>query len=122
RGAQVCLPHAVGIPRRRERDDRGAGHLPDQVVRQRAGRHELAARVMSPPTLLGVQWTLSLVAYALLARWYVAPRLAARPREDAVVPLLWIHVFRYAPAALFAPGQVDQIGRASCRERGERSG
>jgi len=62
---------------------------------------------MTPPTLLGVQWTLSLVAYALLARWYVAPRLAARPRDDAVVPLLWIHVFRYAPAALFAPGQVD---------------
>ena len=24
-----------------------------------------------------------------------------------MLPLLWIHVFRYAPAALFAPGQVD---------------
>jgi hypothetical protein len=62
---------------------------------------------MSPLTLLSVQSTLSLVAYALLARWYVAPRLAARSREEALVPLLWVQVFRYAPLALYAPGQVD---------------
>ena len=62
---------------------------------------------MSPFTLLSVQSALSLIVYTLLARWYVAPKLAARSRENAVVPLLWIHVFRYAPAALFAPGQVD---------------
>jgi hypothetical protein len=62
---------------------------------------------MSPLTLLTVQSTLSLLACSLLARWYVAPRLATRSWANAVLPLLWIHVFRYAPVALFAPGQVD---------------
>jgi len=62
---------------------------------------------MTPFMVLNVQSTLSLVGFALIARWHIAPRLAARSREDALVPLLWIHVFRYAPLTLFAPGQVD---------------
>jgi hypothetical protein len=57
--------------------------------------------------VLATQFTFSLVAFALLARWHVAPRLATRSRSAALVPLLWIHVFRYAPLALYATGQVD---------------
>lgn len=62
---------------------------------------------MSPLTLLSVQSTLSLIIWTLLARWYVTPLLAARSREEALVPLLWVQVFRYTPLALYAPGQVD---------------
>jgi hypothetical protein len=62
---------------------------------------------MSSFHVLNIQSTLSLVAFALLARWHLAPRLAALPREEALVPLLWVQVFRYAPLALYAPGQVD---------------
>jgi hypothetical protein len=62
---------------------------------------------MNPFVVLVIQSTLSLVAFALLARWHVAPRLSALRREDALVPLLWVHVFRYAPLTLYAPGQVD---------------
>jgi hypothetical protein len=62
---------------------------------------------MSPFWVLSVQSTLSFVSYALIARWHVAPRLATLPREAALVPLLWVHVFRYAPLTLYAPGQVD---------------
>jgi hypothetical protein len=62
---------------------------------------------MSPFVALSIQSTFSLVAFALIALWHVAPRLSARSREDALVPLLWLQVFRYAPLALYAPGQVD---------------
>ena len=41
---------------------------------------------MEPIVLFGIQFTLSLVAYALIAVWYVAPRLAKLPREMALVP------------------------------------
>jgi fucose 4-O-acetylase-like acetyltransferase len=57
--------------------------------------------------VLAVQFTFSLVAFGLLGRWHLGPRLAATSREAALVPLLWIHVFRYAPLALYATGQVD---------------
>jgi len=62
---------------------------------------------MSPFLALNIQSTLSLVAFSLIAVWHVAPRLDARSREGALVPLLWVQVFRYAPLALYAPGQVD---------------
>lgn len=62
---------------------------------------------MSPFVALNIQSTFSLVAFALIALWHVAPRLNVRSREDALVPLLWVQVFRYAPLALYAPGQVD---------------
>jgi len=46
---------------------------------------------MEPIVLFGIQFSLSLVAYALIAFWYVVPRLSRLPREVALVPLLWIH-------------------------------
>ncbi|HKC13307.1 MAG TPA: hypothetical protein VKI41_14850 [Vicinamibacteria bacterium] len=62
---------------------------------------------MSPFLVLNIQSTLSLVVFTLIAWWHVEPRLRTRPREQALVPLLWVQVFRYAPLALYAPGQVD---------------
>lgn len=62
---------------------------------------------MSPFLVLNIQSTLSLVAFALIACWHVEPRLQTRSREEALAPLLWVQVFRYAPLALYAPGQVD---------------
>jgi len=62
---------------------------------------------MTPFAVLSLQSTLSLIAFALLAKWHVVPRLAERSPEAAVAPLLWVHVFRYAPLTLLAPGQAD---------------
>jgi len=62
---------------------------------------------MTPFFVLSIQFTLSLVAFGLIARWYVAPRLAALPKQQALEPLLWVHVFRYIPLTLYAPGQAD---------------
>src|SRR5437867_726174 len=62
---------------------------------------------MEPIVLFGIQFTLSLVAYALIAVWYVAPRLAKLSQEMALVPLLWVHAFRIAGGTILAPGAVD---------------
>jgi len=62
---------------------------------------------MEPIVLFGAQFTLSLVAYAFIAFWYVAPRLSRLPREVALVPLLWIHAFRIVGGTILAPGAVD---------------
>ena len=62
---------------------------------------------MPPIVLFGIQFTFSLVAYALIAWWYVAPRLSRLPRELALVPLVWIHAFRIVGGTILAPGAVD---------------
>src|SRR5258708_29852697 len=61
---------------------------------------------MDPIVLFGIQFTLSLVAYALIAFWYVAPRLSRLPREVALAPLLWVHTFRIVGGTILAPGAV----------------
>src|SRR6266540_4526878 len=62
---------------------------------------------MGPIVLFGIQFTLSLVVYALIAFWYVAPRLSKLPREAALMPLLWVHAFRIVGGTILAPGSVE---------------
>lgn len=47
----------------------------------------------------------SLIAFVTLAIWYVAPWARARGRADALVPLLWVHVFRYVALQLYSAQQ-----------------
>jgi hypothetical protein len=46
------------------------------------------------PAQTGAQF-ISLFVYAMIAKWYVAHWLKARSRADALIALLWVHVFRY---------------------------
>src|SRR5712692_2469204 len=62
---------------------------------------------MPPIVLFGIQFTFSLIAYALIAWWYVMPRLSRLPREAALVPLLWVHAFRIVGGTILAPAAVD---------------
>jgi hypothetical protein len=63
---------------------------------------------MPPPIVLfGIQFTFTLAAYALIAWWYVSPRLSRLPREAALVPLVWVHAFRIAGGTILAPGAVE---------------
>ena len=62
---------------------------------------------MEPVVIFGIQFTLSLVAYALIAAWYGVPRLSRLPRDLALMPLLWIHAFRIVGGTILAPGAVD---------------
>src|SRR5690349_24801015 len=36
----------------------------------------------------------SLLSYALIAIWYVVPRLSKQPRVEALLPLMLLHTFR----------------------------
>jgi hypothetical protein len=70
---------------------------------------------MVPIVLFGIQFTFCLVAYSLFAWWYGVPRLSRLPREAALVPLVWIHVFRMVGGTILAPGSVDAAVPAEFR-------
>jgi hypothetical protein len=53
------------------------------------------------PAQAGAQF-ISLFVYAMIARWYVAPWLKSRSRGDALIALLWVHVFRYIALQAFS--------------------
>ena len=61
---------------------------------------------MEPKVLFGIQFTMSLVAFALIARWHVWPHLSSMPPELALVPLLWVHAFRIVGGTILAPESV----------------
>jgi len=62
---------------------------------------------MNPQWLFGVQFTLSIVIFAMTAKWYILPALNKLPLQAALVPLFIVHTLRYLPSSAFAPGQVD---------------
>lgn len=53
--------------------------------------------------IFGLQFVMSLVLYALLAAWYVAPRLARLPLAQALPPLLFLHAFRHLGLVFLVP-------------------
>lgn len=53
------------------------------------------------PAQAGAQ-LVTLFVFIAIARWYVAPWLAARGRAESLIALLWIHVFRYVALQIFA--------------------
>ena len=61
---------------------------------------------MKPIALFSIEFSLSLVAYALIAAWYVIPRLSGKARETALQPLVWVHAFRMIGGTVLAPGAV----------------
>ena len=61
---------------------------------------------MEPIVLFGIQFTLALAAYSLIAWWYVAPRLSRLPRYEALALVIWVHAFRIVGATILAPGAV----------------
>lgn len=53
------------------------------------------------PAQAGAQF-LSLIVFAATARWYAVPWLKNRTRADALIALLWLHVFRYVALQVFS--------------------
>jgi len=53
------------------------------------------------PAQAGAQ-LVTLLVFIAVARWYVAPWLATRGRAEALIGLLWVHVFRYVALQIFA--------------------
>jgi hypothetical protein len=71
---------------------------------------------IEPIVLFGIQFTFALLAYALAAHWYLMPRVRQLPLAAALVPLIWIHVFRIAGGSILAPGSVGPGVPAEFRE------
>jgi hypothetical protein len=47
---------------------------------------------------------LGLIVFGLVARWYVVPALARVRRDEALIPFLLLHGFRYVGLAFLIPG------------------
>jgi hypothetical protein len=45
---------------------------------------------------------MSLIVLAAIARWYIVPWLIRNARADALIALLWVHVFRYVALQVFS--------------------
>jgi hypothetical protein len=71
---------------------------------------------IDPLALFSIQFTFVLIAYALAARWYLWPRIAPLPAAVAVVPLIWVHVFRVVGGSILAPASVGPSVPAEFRE------
>ena len=56
--------------------------------------------------IFGLQFLWSLLLYALLAKWFVAPRLARLPLPDALIPLFFLHAFRHVGMVFLVPAVV----------------
>ena len=61
---------------------------------------------MDHSLIFGLQFLLSLIVYGLIARWFVAPWLAGKPTDRALVPLILPHAFRHLGLVFLAPGVV----------------
>ncbi len=63
---------------------------------------------MDTLAIFGLQVVLSLIVYALLAKWYVVPWLAGKPVNQALIPLVFPHALRHVGLAFLVPGLVAQ--------------
>src|SRR5271157_2490177 len=72
----------------------------------------LTVAMSTPPTMNNVaifwmQLLLSLVVGTIVVVWYVWPYLTKLSRNSALIPLLWVHVFRYVGMTLLVTGMID---------------
>lgn len=63
---------------------------------------------MDTLTIFGLQLVLSLIVYALIAKWYVTPWLAEKPIHQALTPLIFPHAFRHIGLTFLVSGVVAQ--------------
>jgi hypothetical protein len=62
---------------------------------------------MDNVTIFWMQILLSCVVCAIVAVWYVWPSLTKLSRNSALIPLLFVHVFRYVGMTLLVTDMID---------------
>jgi hypothetical protein len=62
---------------------------------------------MTTPQIFGLQVAINLIVYALVARWYIVPRLSAAPFGAALMALLFPHTLRTLGMVFLVPTVVD---------------
>ncbi len=63
---------------------------------------------MNAQSIFALQFVLSLVVIALLARWLLSPWLATKSRDEALFWLTLPHAFRHIGMVFLVPGVVHQ--------------
>jgi hypothetical protein len=62
---------------------------------------------MSIQALFGLSILLSFAAFGLVTKLYIWPRLRLLPRDDALLPLVVPHTFRFVGLSFLVPGVVS---------------
>ncbi len=62
---------------------------------------------MSMRAIFGLSILMSLVAFGLLTKLYLWPRLRILERRDALIPLVLLHTFRFIGLSFLVPGVVS---------------
>jgi len=62
---------------------------------------------MNSTQIFWTQIPASIFIFGIVAVWYVWPHLTTLTRNSALIPLLFVHVFRYVGMTLLVPGMVD---------------
>ena len=62
---------------------------------------------MNNVSIFWMQLVSSILVCATIVAWYVWPSLTKLPRNAALIPLVFVHVFRYVGMTLLVPGMVD---------------
>jgi len=62
---------------------------------------------MGIQALFGLSILMSFVAFGLVTKLYILPRLRILQRDDALVPLLLFHTFRFEGLSFLVPGVVS---------------
>ncbi len=62
---------------------------------------------MNNVTIFWLQLFSSCVVSAAVVAWWVWPSLIKLPRNSALIPLIFVHVFRYVGMTLLVTGMVD---------------
>jgi hypothetical protein len=62
---------------------------------------------MAIPALFGLSVLMSFVAFGLVTKLYVWPQLRLRERDNALVPLVLPHTFRFLGLSFLVPGVVS---------------
>jgi hypothetical protein len=62
---------------------------------------------MNSVTIFWLQLFSSFFVFSIVTAWYAWPYLTKLPRTAALIPLLFVHVFRYVGMTLLVPGMID---------------
>jgi hypothetical protein len=76
-------------------------------IRQNVKLRETRGDTMPVQVLFGLSVLTSFVAVGIVAKLYIAPRLKAMPRENALRCLIAPHMFRFVGLSFLVPGVVS---------------
>jgi hypothetical protein len=69
---------------------------------------EFGAPTMETVEIFGIQFVLSVIVFALISRWYIAPWLSDKPTQIAFEILILPHTFRHIGLTFLTPAVVSE--------------